>query len=154
MNRHSFANYRKSMLLIVLLAFLSQSGCVERRYTIRTNVPGTVVYVNGEELGPAPVSKSFTYYEPREIILVADGYQTQKVIQPLKAPWYDNALTDFFTENLVPWTIRDERQFYYELLPAMEPGSDDVLNRAEGLRSQAQMPPPELRQGFLGWLGF
>ena len=153
MNRQKFAQIRMSTLFMGMLALSMQSGCVERRYTIRTNVPGTVVFVNGEELGPAPVSKSFTYYEPREIVLVADGYQTQKIIQPLKAPWYDNVLTDFFTENLVPWTIRDERQFYYEMYTAQEPASDYVLNRAEGLRSQGQLPPPERRQGFLGWLG-
>ena len=143
---------RVGALLLLLVAF--PAGCVERRYTIRTNVPGTVVYANGEELGPAPVSKSFTYYEPREIVLVADGYQTQKIIQPIPAPWYDNFLTDFFTENLVPWTIRDERQFYYELSPATDPPANELLDRAEALRSQGQLPPPQRRKGFLGWLGF
>ena len=154
MNRQNSSNCCLLALIIGLAVLSCQSGCVERRFTIRTNVPGSVVFVNGEELGPAPVSKSFTYYEPREIVLVADGYQTQKIIQPVPAPWYDNVLTDFFTENLVPWTIRDERQFYYEMAPARDPGSDEVLSRAEGLRSQGQLPPPERRKGFLGWLGF
>jgi hypothetical protein len=36
---------------------------------------------------------------------VADGYETQQIIQPLPAPWWDNALTDFFTENLLPVTL-------------------------------------------------
>src|SRR4051812_38674164 len=76
------------------------TGCVERRYTIRTNPPGALVVVNDEEIGASPVSASFTYYGDRKIELMHDGYMTQKVIQPIKAPWYDNYLTEFFTENL------------------------------------------------------
>src|SRR5262249_35483816 len=103
-----------------VLAFaLVTTGCVERRYTIRTEPPGALVYVNGEELGTAApvVSRSFIYYGKREIVLIADGYQTQKIIQPIDAPWYDNQLTDFFSECLIPWTIRDEREFVYRLAP-------------------------------------
>jgi hypothetical protein len=123
-------------------------GCVERRFTVRTNPPGALVYVNGEELGPAPVSKSFTYYRPREIVLVADGYQTQRIVQPMKAPWYDNVFTEFFTENLVPWTIRDEREFYYEMAPAVDPEPSELVDRAEGLRSRGLVPPPERPRGL------
>jgi hypothetical protein len=131
------------------------SGCVERRYTIRTDPPGALVYVNGEELGPAApaVSRSFVFYGDREIVLMADGYQTQKIIQPIDAPWYDNPLTDFFTENLVPWTIRDEREFVYRLSPATNPPVGDLVERAEAIRAEAQQPPPPRRQGILGWLG-
>lgn len=134
--------------------FAALSGCVERRYTIRTNPPGALVFVNGEEIGPTPVSRSFTFYGPREIVLVADGYQTQKFIQPVKAPWYDNLFTEFFTENLVPFTIRDEREFYYELSPAVNPATGELVARAENLRAVGKSPPPRRREGFLGWLGF
>ncbi len=142
---------RASVLLAACLAFTT--GCVERRYTIRTNPPGALVFVNGEELGTTPISRSFTYYAPREIVLVADGFQTQKILQPVKAPWYDNLFTEFFTENLVPFTIRDEREFYYEMAPASNPPAGELVQRAENLRSQAQLPPPARKQGFLGWLG-
>jgi hypothetical protein len=136
------------------LAVASLAGCVERRYTIRTDPPGALVYVNGEELGPAPVSRSFTYYGAREITLVADGYETQRIIQPLPAPWYDNNLTDFLTENLLPFTIRDEREFVYRMAPATNPATGELLNRAEGLRSQGRQPPPPRRGGLFGTLGF
>ena len=56
-----------------------------------------------------PASQTFYYYGDRDIVLQAPGYETQRVIQPIKAPWYDNLLTEFFTENLSPFTIRDER---------------------------------------------
>lgn len=134
---------------------LALAGCVERRYTIRTDPPGALVYVNGEELGPAApaVSRSFVYYGPREIVLIADGYQTQRIIQPIEAPWYDNLLTDFVSENLIPWTIRDEREFVYRLSPAVNPPTGDLVQRAEALRGEAQIPPQPRKKGFFGLFG-
>jgi hypothetical protein len=148
--------HRAGRLLVATAAIslIATAGCVERRYTIRTNPPNAQVWVNGEELGPAPQSRSFNYYGPREIVLIADNHQTQRILQPVDAPWYDNLFTEFFTENLLPFTIRDEREFYYEMAPATNPPTGDLVQRAENLRSQAQQPPPERRRGFLGWLGF
>lgn len=149
-----FRSRSRSLWMAIVAGLALATGCVERRYTIRTNPPNAQVWVNGEELGPAPQSRSFTYYGPREILLVADGYQTQRIVQPVKAPWYDNHLTEFFTENLVPFTIRDERDFYYEMSPATNPPTGDLVQRAENLRAQAQQPPPPRRKGLFGWLGF
>lgn len=136
-----------ALALMVLAA--SSTGCVKRRYTIRTDVPGTLVYVNGEEIGATPVSKSFTYYGTRDVVLVADGYETQQIYQPLDAPWWDNNFTDFFTENLVPITLRDEREFEYRMVPSANAPSADVLGRAQELRQQALAPPPEKRKTLL-----
>ena len=144
---------RSSYAAIAMVLVACSTGCVKRRYSIRTDVPGTLVYVNGEEIGAAPVSKSFTYYGHREITLVADGYETQRVIQPLPAPWWDNNFTDFFTENLLPITLRDERDFEYRMVPAANAPRDDVLNRANDLRQQAQTPLPPKRQTLLQRLG-
>ena len=140
-----------SLATLFLVGF---SGCVERRYTIRTDPPGALVFINGEEYGPTPVSVNYTYYTPHEIVLVADGYQTQRIVQPIPAPWYDNVLTDFFTENLVPFTIRDEREFLYKMPVAQDPTPGVLLERGEGVRAMGKLPPPERRKGFLGFLGF
>ncbi len=51
------------------------------------------------------------------------------MIQPLNARWYDNLLTEFFTENLIPYTFRDEREFTYKMSPATVPMTNDLLNR-------------------------
>lgn len=128
-------------------------GCVKRRYTIRTDPPGALVYVNGEEVGTTPVSRSYTYYADREITLVADGYKTQKIIQPFPAPWWDNGLTDFFSENLLPLTLRDEREFAYQMAPAENASPNEVLTRANGLRQEAMVPAPPKRRTFLEALG-
>jgi hypothetical protein len=110
--------------------------------------------VNGEEIGQTPVSRSFYYYGDREITLLLDGFETRTIIQPIKAPWWDNLFTEFFTENLVPMNLRDEREFRYQLTPASSPRAADLRDRAEQLRSSAQVLPPPRRGGILGWLGF
>jgi hypothetical protein len=140
--------------MLLSLGITLCSGCVTRRYTVRTDPPGALVIVNDEALGPAPASRSFVYYGNRKITLILDGYETKTLIQPINAPWWDNYLTEFFTENIVPWVIDDEREFTYKLEPAQTPTVESVRGRAESLRSEAQILPPPRRGGILGWLGF
>jgi hypothetical protein len=133
---------------------LGWTGCVERRYTIRSDPPGALVIVNDEEIGTTPVSRSHVFYGDREITLIADGYETQTVVQPMNAPWYDNIVTEFFTENLIPFTIRDEREYMYKLKPATVAPSGDVTARANEFRQRALTPPAPRRGGILGFFGF
>lgn len=129
-------------------------GCVERRYTIRTDPPGALVIVNDEEIGPAPISRSFVYYGTRKVIVTADGFQTEQFLQPCRAPWWNTGLTDWFTENILPFTIRDEREWTFKLQPATVPKREDLVARAAALREQGKAPPPQRRGGILGFFGF
>ena len=116
------------------LLFLTQTGCVQRRLTIRSNPPGALVYVDNEEIGMTPVATDFIYYGTRQIRLVKDGFETLTVLQPIPAPWYQVFPLDFFAENVVPGEIRDERVFDYAMQPAMIVPSQTLLDRAEELR--------------------
>jgi PEGA domain len=147
-------NRRMWVLLLLCLGLGALCGCVERRYTIRTDPPGATVVVNGEEIGPSPASKSFVYYGDRKITLIKDGYQTQTLIQPIKAPWWDNYITEFFTENVVPVSLRDEREFGYKLEPFRMTPQGELRDRAESLRSEARILPKQRRGGILGFFGF
>jgi hypothetical protein len=149
-----YVSRRAQLLLLLSFSISALSGCVERRYTIRTEPPGATVVVNGEEIGPSPASKSFTYYGDRKITLILDGHQTKVLIQPINAPWWDNYVTEFFAENVVPLSLRDEREYTYQLEPAQSPPQRELHNRAEGLRGDARIPPKPRRNGILGWLGF
>jgi hypothetical protein len=149
---HAKARGPAALLMLVALGLFS--GCVERRYTIRSDPPGATVIVNGEEIGPTPASKSFQYYGNREITLMLDGYQTRTVIQPINAPWWDNYATEFFSENIVPLSLRDDREYKFQLLPAVSPPQGELRNRAESLREEAGTLPKPRRGGILGWLGF
>ena len=146
--------FRRAVLVLGTAVALGQSGCVKRRYTIRTDPPGATVIVNDEEIGRTPVSRSFTFYGDRDITLIMDGYKTQRVIQPIKAPWFDNYLTESVTENIVPFTLRDERDYTYKMQPDVPPPYVDVLNRGESLRSQGRIVPQPRRGGILGFFGF
>ncbi len=145
---------RYSSAALGFLAILSLSGCVERRYTIRTNPPGALVVVNNEEIGTTPVSKTFYHYGPRDITLMQDGFTTQRVLQKIDAPWFDNYLTEFISECVVPFTIRDEREFVYDMKQTEPPRTDELLNRGQSLRQQATTIPPPRRGGILGFFGF
>ena len=124
-----YADRRLHVSLVLLFSISLLSGCVERRYTIRTDPPGATVVVNGEEIGPSPASKSFVYYGERKITLVLDGYETKTLIQPINAPWWDNYLTEFFTENVIPVSMRDEREYTYKLEPAQSPPQGELRDR-------------------------
>ena len=145
---------RLLVVVVALAAAVGLPGCVERRYTIRTDPPGALVIANSEPIGTTPVSKSFTFYGDRSIRIIKEGYETKDVVAKLKAPWYDNVVTEFFTENLVPYTFRDEIELNYKLEPAQPADANDLLNRSEAIRSQGQAPPIQRSRGLKGFLGF
>lgn len=120
--------------LLGLMLCACQSGCVQRRMTVRTNPPGALLYVDDYEIGTTPVSTSFTYYGPRKFRLVKDGYETLTVTQTILPPWYEFPPMDFVSENFVPGQIRDQRTLDFQLQPQMVVPTEQLLSRAEELR--------------------
>jgi len=124
---------------LAALVCAGQCGCVQRRFTVRSNPPGAVVYVDDYEIGTTPVSHDFVYYGTRKIRLVKDGYETLTVMQKFPTPWYQIIGIDFIAENLVPGEIRDERVVDYQLQPQIIVPTEQLLGRAENLRRGTQM---------------
>jgi hypothetical protein len=106
--------------------------------TVRTNPPGAVVSVDNQLIGTAPAASSFVYYGTREIRVEKDGYRTETLKTRINPPWYQYPGLDFVTETLWPWEIRDERIIDVELVPQVLEPSDQVLGRADQLRSQSR----------------
>lgn len=132
---------RSSHLLlagILLVCLGSQSGCVRRRMTVRSNPPGAKVYVDDQEIGSTPVSTYFTYYAGRKVTLMKDGYRTETVYQNIDTPWYQYPVIDFVTENLYPWEIRDERALEFQLVPEEAVAPDRLVANGERLRQNAR----------------
>jgi len=129
--------------ILALAAVCLSAGCVERRYIIRTDPPGALVSVDGEDVGISPVSVSYEYYKDRDVTIEAEGYETLRTVMPLPAPWWDNILTEFVSENLIPYTLRDDRTFEYRLAPATTPPTGELVERGEQLRRASQAPPPK-----------
>jgi len=124
--------------LFGVLACASLSGCVERRFVIESLPPGAQVLRNGQSIGFTPADDSFVYYGKYDFTLIAAGYETLHVVQPVRAPWWEIPPLDFITENLIPFKIRDIRRFRYEMQPLQAVAPADVLQRGEGLRGQSQ----------------
>ena len=132
----------KTAILIVLsIVVLGSTGCVNRRLTIRTNPPGALVKLNGKRLGFSPVSTSFTYYGTYEIELVKDGYETETILQKISPPWYQRFPVDFFSDNFAMTEKTDRHEFEWPLRPKTIVPTDDVLDRADRLRSDALIGP-------------
>jgi hypothetical protein len=122
-----------------MIACACPTGCVRRRMTIRTNPPGARVYVDDYEIGTTPVSANFTYYGTRKLRLVKPGFETLTVMEPIPPPWYQIPPLDFVSENLWPGEIQDRRALSYQLVPQRVVPQEELLGRAEALRSRAHL---------------
>ena len=134
---------RLSRLLLLLVPALSAgSGCVERRFVIETNVPGAQVFVNNTAIGPSPGDTRWDYPGRYNFRAVAQGYEPYRTTENVGAKWYDYPPFDFFVENLWPFHIEDVRRFRFELQPAAQVRTDELLDAATNLRNRAAALPP------------
>jgi hypothetical protein len=148
--RKRLANILNQLLVMaVVVAIASSTGCVRKRMTIRTNPAGAMVYIDKQPIGLTPVSTSFTYYGTRNIEIVRDGYRTERFLRKISPPWYAIPPLDFFSESLWPFEKRDERVIDVQLTPELIVPNDALIASAEQLRLQASQgvavsPPPTL----------
>jgi hypothetical protein len=45
-----------------LLAILTATGCVDRKFVIESNIPNAQVYIDNKSIGAAPAYSPFEYY--------------------------------------------------------------------------------------------
>jgi len=138
------------LLLPVLLAALGSAGCVERMLTVRTDPPGAEVRVNGIPAGASPVEVPFTWYGTFRV--EADPFDTDNNGFPdfartsegfeIDAPWHQWFPIDFFSENLLPWTVVDRHSVTLVLDTSQDPESpgapEHMKAAAERLRTRAE----------------
>jgi hypothetical protein len=126
-------------VLLLAAAVCPLCGCVSRRLTIRSDPPGALVELDGQRIGYTPVAIDFTYYATREISLSKVGYETLTVQQPVPPPWYQRFPFDFASDNFLPWQITNRHEFTYRLNPKLLVGEEDLLERANNIRTQSQV---------------
>lgn len=131
---------RWSVFACLLTTLLATSGCMHRRMTINSNPPGAIVFLEGNQIGRTPVSIDFTYYGTREIKLIKDGYEPLTVMQKVPTPWYQVIPFEFVTDNLALQHVHDRREFTYNLRPQPIVPTQETIDRANRLRSEAQIP--------------
>lgn len=129
---------------MAIIALAASVGCVERRMTVRSVPANALVELDGQEVGFTPCSVPFNYYGTRQVRLIKDGYETRTINQTVASPWYEWCGIDFVSEVLIPWRIRDHRNYVYNLDPVMMVPNDELLQRAAEVRDQGQHPSPEV----------
>jgi len=132
----------RAYLLGLVLAASLVSGCVDRRYTVITDPPNVQVLVNNQPLGSSPADGGFVYYGDYNFTLIAPGFETQHVRQPIAPPWYEVWPLDFFFENMWPFQLRDVRTFHYQMVPTQIPNIEEVNRRADVVRDQGSAVRP------------
>ena len=120
------------------LVIASLTGCVQRRFIVRSQPEGAFVEIDHQPVGMTPLSVPFTYSGTREIKLEKDGYQTIQVQQQVKPTWYETFPISFFTENFWPRELRDERVMDFQMEPKTQVQESLLLDRANELRSNVQ----------------
>jgi hypothetical protein len=130
-------NRKLIWLVLGVVLSTSQAGCVRRRMTVRTNVPGARVSVDNRDMGVTPVSFPFTYYGGRNFVVSKAGYETVRAQREFHIPWYEFPGIDFLAENVWPGEIRDERVVDFQLIPAAPTDSRRLIGRGDDLRQQA-----------------
>jgi hypothetical protein len=136
---------RRLLFVLCATAALLSSGCMHRRLTIRSDPPGALVQVDGEEVGYTPTSIDYTYYGTREITLQRAGYKTLTTQVKLATPWYQVFPLEFITDNFALTKINDRREVTYALTPETLEPRGYLEDRANNLRSEAlrgELPSP------------
>jgi hypothetical protein len=130
--------------ILAVLAMLLLTGCsqnMHRRMTIKSDPPGALVLMEGEEVGYTPVAIDFNHYGTREITLIKDGYETVTAMQKVRSPWYQKVPLDLVADNFSPVRIKDNTEYTFTLNRQEIISNDQLLQRANGLRSQSQVLP-------------
>jgi hypothetical protein len=118
---------KKSIILILLLIFIFiNTGCVQRKLTVKSNPPGADVYFNEEHRGKTPVDFDFKWYWTHKVELRKEGYQPVVNYETIKAPVYMWMPFDLAME-LLPFTIRDSHELAYDLKLREEAPDDNEV---------------------------
>ena len=108
---------RPFLVLLLTAAVLALApACVRRTIAVFSDPPGATVYLDGREVGRTPVARiPFHFYGVREFALHKRGYLCERRVVDIDTPWYSCFPVDIFSELVVPWDIRDHRDFYFAL---------------------------------------
>jgi hypothetical protein len=130
---------RGGFLALVGAAVGLAAGCVERTVSIQSKQPDVIVVINDEEVGVTPVKFSFQYYGDYELILRKEGYETLRTHFRINAPWWQLPPIDLVSDALVARTIHDDHVLPpYELLPATQPATAELVKRAVEIQKQTE----------------
>jgi len=131
---------KKLMVFNLALCALSLfcCGCVERTMQVKSDPPGALVFVNGDEKGRTPYIEHFDFYGTMEFRLEKDGYRTKTELVKVKPPIYQRFPLDFFFEVIWPFKIVDGHTFAFNLDKRTKAEPEKVVKRARKLKKELE----------------
>jgi len=130
---------RPILSLPLVLALLASPACIEKTIGIRSDPPGATVYLDGLEIGRTPIENvPFYFYGTREIAVHKSGYLGERRLVEMTAPWYDRFPVDLVTELVLPWTFRDQREYYFALDRTLPIEDSALLRNAYDTKQEAE----------------
>jgi hypothetical protein len=115
---------KKIGCLFLIGCIFMTAGCVQRKLTVKSDPPGAQVYFDDKYIGETPVDFDFEWYWQHKVELKKEGYETVSNFEEIKAPVYMWIPFDLAVE-LLPFTVRDERELTYTLKPYVASDDED-----------------------------
>ena len=104
--------------VLPVAVLLALAGCVERKMLIRSDPPGALLSIDGEETGlVTPAEVPFDFGGTRAVTLSSAGHKVLDARAELSDPWFTYFPLDIGAEFLWPGTIRDGQTFDFKLEP-------------------------------------
>jgi PEGA domain len=103
--------------------------------TIKSDPPGALVFVNGQEIGRTPITQEFLWYGEYGVVLRLDGYETLKTTAPIPAPPWQYIPLDLITD-MMPLT--DEHVLNFTMKPPSPDDPVDLLANAQQTRDMLE----------------
>ena len=125
-------------LIALFIAAGCAVGCVERTISITSDPPGTLVYLNDEEVGRTPLKVPFLFYGVYDVRLEHDGYKPLLTQQKAKAPWWEAPGPDLIAEAIPNLKAEQHWHFVLEVQPL--PNEEALVDRAKQLRASLVQP--------------
>jgi hypothetical protein len=135
----------RALSVLLLLALVASSGCVERKLIIESDPQGAPVWIDERYAGMTPLEYPFAHYGTRSVRVGPVRDENDRVthleserVFDIEWPSYQQFPIDFFYEVLYPKTLVDEHR-----LPAFVLKPVTVEQRApqltvEELRAEAE----------------
>ncbi len=124
--------------LCVMAIALAAIGCVQRTIQITSDPPGSLVYLNDEEVGRTPLTVPFLFYGVYDVRLEHEGYKPLWTQQPTQTPWWEAPGPDLIAE-MIP-NLKTQQHWHYILELAPIPSETPLIDRAHQLRATLNSP--------------
>jgi hypothetical protein len=130
-----------------VVAVAALAGCVERKMVIRSDPPGALITLDGNDTElRTPAEIPFDFGGTRAVVLAAPGHRVVESTAKLSDPWFTYFPLDIGAEFLWPGTIEDVQTFDYKLEPygSLTP---DLREQAKKRLAELKLRAAQFRAG-------